>query len=111
MFLTTLRAKNGERVGPGTRPRMSHNCLSSSGSIVSIQLNYLQRRKLRSKGAAKDSHHIPGASRKPSSCRIRVGCRILRKAFASRSEERRVGKERWCRWCRGRGTREVGNGV
>src|SRR6266496_4272645 len=27
--------------------------------------------------------HRPGASRKPSSCRIRVGCRILRKAFAS----------------------------
>src|SRR5260370_26776138 len=32
---------------------------------------------------AKDSRYIPGASRKPSSCRIRVGCRILRKAFAS----------------------------
>src|SRR6185437_14562532 len=28
-------------------------------------------------------NHSPGASRKPSSCRIRVGCRILRKAFAS----------------------------
>src|SRR4029453_15909465 len=27
--------------------------------------------------------HRPGASRKPSSCRIRVGCRILRRAFAS----------------------------
>src|SRR5207247_11311425 len=53
IFLTTFRAKNGERVGPGTRPRMSHNCLSSSGSIVSIQLNYLQRRKLRSKGPLK----------------------------------------------------------
>src|SRR5439155_18409309 len=50
MFLTTLRAKNGERMGFGTRPKMSHNCLSSSGSIVSSKLNYLQPRKLRSNG-------------------------------------------------------------
>jgi len=35
---------------------------------------------LRSNGS---HNHSPGASRKPSSCRIRVGCRILRKAFAS----------------------------
>src|SRR5437870_670645 len=47
IFLTTLRAKNGERLGSGTRPRISHNCLSSWGSIVSCQLNYLQHRKLR----------------------------------------------------------------
>src|SRR6266446_6902712 len=53
IFLTTFRAKNGERVGSGTRPKTSHNCLSSSGSIVSSELNYLQHRKLRSKGALK----------------------------------------------------------
>src|SRR6266700_1981513 len=33
--------------------------------------------------AEKNDIYTPGASRKPSSCRIRVGCRILRKAFAS----------------------------
>src|SRR5262249_10395594 len=49
-FLTTFRAKNGESVGSGTRPRISHNCLSSSRSIVSNQLNYLQSWKLRSNG-------------------------------------------------------------
>src|SRR6266699_2891104 len=49
--------------------------------IHSLQtLNYLQSWKLRSNAK---HNHSPGASRKPSSCRIRVGCRILRKAFAS----------------------------
>src|SRR6266487_4432533 len=48
--LTTLRAKNGESLGSGTRPRISHNFLSSSRSIVSSQLNCLQSWKLRSNG-------------------------------------------------------------
>src|SRR4030095_10517060 len=73
-LLTTFLAKNVDSVGSGTRPRISHNSLSSSRSIVSNQLNYLQSWKLRSY----DKHnHSPGAYRKPSSCRIRVGCRIL----------------------------------
>src|ERR1700742_5129626 len=50
-LLTTFREKNGESVGSGTRPRTSHNSLSSSRSIVSSQLNYMQSGKLRSNGA------------------------------------------------------------
>ena len=34
-LLSTFRTKNGERVGSGTWPRTSHNCLSSSRSILS----------------------------------------------------------------------------
>src|SRR5215471_14719434 len=60
IFLTTFRAKNGERLGSGTRPRISHNCLSSSGSIFSCQLNYLQRRKLRSNRTLKIDIIFPG---------------------------------------------------
>src|SRR6266516_4932734 len=50
-------------------------------SLQSIELFAASEVALES--GAKDSHYIPGASRKPSSCRIRVGCRILRRAFAS----------------------------
>src|SRR5437763_11395645 len=49
ILLSTFRAKNGERVGSGTLPRTSHNCLSSSRSILK-GLNYLPRGKLRSNG-------------------------------------------------------------
>ena len=50
--------------------------------MLSIRFNSLHASKLRS-NAVENYVQIPGASRNPSSCRIRVGCRILRKAFAS----------------------------
>src|SRR4029077_2989286 len=74
IFLTTFRAKNGESVGLGTRPRTSHNCLSSSGSMVSTKLNCLQHRKLRSNGRCrftlyswrfKETLKLPNTSRMP----------------------------------------------
>ena len=81
--LRTLRAKKGETSGPATRPRRSHNSWSSSGFIFFPKIELPIQLKVALGTGAKINIYVPGASKKPSSCRIRVGCRILRSALAS----------------------------
>jgi hypothetical protein len=62
---------------PGGPTMVDHPRVSSS----SRRIERIGRAKVASENAA--LHQVSAASRKPVSCRIRVGCRILRKALAS----------------------------